>query len=174
MSKRVKVTITCPNCNNHFDYTLFRSIWGEYPENRELVMSDKINVAVCPHCKTSTKLLFPFIYTNAKQFFAVWWEPSYDPQIDKDKEGYERILGQNNYLATAPRIKEWDDFKQTILKFERGELNAEKGEISKEMKSQDDDFLKYMKKKNKKKSGCLPLFVFVLTIISGLIYSIWF
>jgi len=68
MSKRIDAKITCPNCSHQFDFTLYRSIWGEYPENRELVMSDKINVATCPSCKKSTKLAYPFIYTNAKQF----------------------------------------------------------------------------------------------------------
>lgn len=87
-------------------------------------MSDKINVAKCPSCGDSTKLVFPFIYTNAKQHFAVWWEPEYDPQIDKDSAGYAGMLGEGNYLATAPRIRAWDEFKETILKFERGELKG--------------------------------------------------
>ena len=77
MSKRIEAKITCPNCQNQFDYTLFRSIWGEYPANRELVMKDKINVAICNQCGIATKLNYPFIYTNAKQCFAVWWEPGF-------------------------------------------------------------------------------------------------
>ena len=93
MSKRIEAKITCPRCKHQFDYTLFRSIWGEYPENRELIISDKINVAKCPSCGDSTKLVFPFIYTNAKQHFAVWWEPEYDPQIDKNSTpGRSRTL----------------------------------------------------------------------------------
>lgn len=63
MSKRIEAKISCPGCVNQFDFTLYRTIWGEYPENRELVMSDKINVATCPNCKKATKLpylLFPF------------------------------------------------------------------------------------------------------------------
>ena len=35
MSKRVEAKITCPNCDHQFDFTLYRSIWGEYSENRE-------------------------------------------------------------------------------------------------------------------------------------------
>jgi transcription elongation factor Elf1 len=58
MSKRLEAKITCPNCNHQFDFTLYRSIWGEYPENRDLVMSDRINVATCPSCGVATKLDF--------------------------------------------------------------------------------------------------------------------
>lgn len=110
MSKRIEAKISCPSCGNQFDFTLYRTIWGEYPENREMVMSNKINVATCPNCKKSTKLLYPFMYTNSKQQFAVWWEPELDHQIGKDSEGYVQLLGTGNYLATAPRIKEWEEF----------------------------------------------------------------
>jgi Zn ribbon nucleic-acid-binding protein len=58
MSKRIEAKITCPNCRNQFDFTLYRSIWGENPENRELVMSNKINVATCPSCSQPTKLQY--------------------------------------------------------------------------------------------------------------------
>lgn len=177
MSKRIEAKITCPNCKHQFDYTLYRSIWGEYPENRELVMSDQINVAACPSCLVSTKLQFPFIYTNSKQFFAVWWEPEYDPQIDSDSAGYAKMLGENNYLATAPRVKDWNEFKQTIQKFEKGELKGQPGQISSEMKGQMEGFLSSLQDKSKKKSsGCMVvltllifapmLFVYVLNSIS--------
>jgi Zn ribbon nucleic-acid-binding protein len=136
MSKRIEAKITCPNCSNQFDFTLYRSIWGEYPENRELVMTNQINVASCPSCNHATKLQYPFIYTNANQHFAVWWEPEYDAQIDSDSAGYAKMLGEGNYLATAPRIKSWSEFKNTILKFENGELKGKPGTIGKEMNDQ--------------------------------------
>jgi Zn ribbon nucleic-acid-binding protein len=127
MSKRIEAKITCPNCTNQFDFTLYRSIWGEYPENRELVMSNQINVATCPSCNYSTKLQYPFIYTNADQHFAVWWEPEFDPQIDSDSKAYSKMMGEGNYLASAPRIKSWGEFKETILKFENGQLKGNPG-----------------------------------------------
>lgn len=171
MSKRVEAKITCPACGNQFDYSLYRSIWGEYPENRDLVMSDKINVATCPNCQKSTKLDFPFIYTNAKHFFAVWWEPHFDPQIDKDSEGYTKMMGAGNYLATAPRIKNWAEFKQTIIKFETGALKGDPGTISKEMKEQMDGFLNHLQKKSikKEKSGCLGIILLLLSISASLL-----
>jgi len=173
MSKRIDAQITCPNCSHQFDFTLYRSIWGEYPENRELVMSDKINVATCPSCKKSTKLAYPFIYTNAKQFFAVWWEPYYDVQIDKDAEGYQNMLGAGNYLATAPRVKDWTEFKETIVKFENGILKGNPGTVSNEMNQQMQGFLKSMQKSNsKQKSGCLGVIILFIVFSSSLLFGL--
>jgi len=171
MSKRVEVKITCPSCYYQFDFTLYRSIWGEYPENRELVMSDKINVATCPSCKKYTKLDFPFIYTNAKQFFAVWWEPYYDPQIDEDSKGYNKLMGQGNYLAAAPRIKDWGEFKRTIIKFESGILKGNPGVASEEMKGQMEGFLKHLQDKNikKEKSGCFGMVALIVSLSSSIL-----
>lgn len=173
MSKRIDAKITCPNCKNLYDFTLYRSIWGEYPENRELVMTDKINVSTCPSCYHSTKLNYPFIYTNANRQFAVWWEPEYDPQIDDDSKGYANMLGEGNYLAAAPRIKTWSEFKKTILKFENGELVGKAGTMSNELNSQMQGFLDSLKDQNKKKnSGCLGialiLIIFSLSILIGI------
>lgn len=171
MSKRVESTLICPKCNHKFDYTLYRSIWGEYPENRELVMSDKINVANCPSCSFATKIQFPFIYTNAKQHFAVWWEPQYDSQIDKDSVGYAKLLGDDNYLARAPRIKDWSEFKNTILKFENGILKGSIGSKSEEMKGQVSDMLKRVNSQNK--SGCLGLLILLIVSITYIITNVY-
>jgi predicted RNA-binding Zn-ribbon protein involved in translation (DUF1610 family) len=168
MSKRIEANITCPNCGNQFPFTLFRSIWGEYPENRELVMTDRINVATCSSCNKSIKLPYPFFYTNAKQFFAVWWEPEYDSQIDKDAMGYSKMLGSENYLAAAPRIKDWNEFKETILRFEKGELRGKLGVIGKQMQDQMEGFPKNLTEQNKKKqnNGCFGMLI-ILIMLSG-------
>jgi hypothetical protein len=173
MSRRLEAKIICPACGHQFDFTLYRTIWGEYPENRELVMSNKINVATCPSCKKETKLEFPFMYTNAKEQFAVWWEPEFDIQIGKGSEEYVQMLGAGNYLATAPRIKDWNDFKSTILKFERGELKAKPAVISKEMEDQVRGFVKHLQEKNKKKnSGCLGVLVLLICFGASIVYGI--
>ena len=156
MSQRVKVNITCKYCNNQYDFTLYRSIWGEYPENRELVMSDNINVVTCQYCGKTTKLSYPFIYTNAKQFFAVWWEPFYDSQIDKESVGFAKLLGDGNYLANAPLIKDWDEFKQTIIHFEKEDHKITPLIIGNNIRNKKNDFLK-------EKKGCLS-FIALLTI----------
>lgn len=170
MSQRVEATITCPVCGHHFPFTLYRSIWGEYPENRELVMTDKINVATCPSCRRSTKLPYPFIYTNANLKFAVWWEPEYDPTIDSDAQGFNQMLGAGNYLATAPRVKNWMDFKETILKFERGELKGTVGAKSRVMEKEVQGFIKQIQNhdRQKKRSGCFGSVILILFFILAL------
>ncbi len=173
MSKRIEAKITCPNCNNLYDFTLYRSIWGEYPENRELVMSDKINVSTCTSCNHSTKLNYPFIYTNAKRQFAVWWEPVHDPQIDEDSKGYANMLGDGNYLAAAPRIKNWDEFKKTIIKFENGELVGKAGKMSDDLNGQMQGFLDSLKEQNKKNdNGCLGIALILILFSLGIMLGI--
>ena len=171
MSKKIEAKVTCPNCQHQFDFTLYRSIWGEYPENRELVMSDKINVATCSKCGTASKLPFALIYTNADRHFAVWWEPSYDAQIDADTMLYTQTLGEGNYMATAPRIKDWEEFKNTIIKFEKGELEGKPAVMSSELQDKMQGFLKHIENQNKqsKSSGCLLVFAI---IIPGLLYAL--
>ena len=124
MSMQIDVHIACHVCGEEYDTKIYRTIWGEYPENRELVMSDKINIITCPHCGTKTPVAASLFYTNAKQEFAVWYEPVPDPMIDKDAAGYKQLMGPNGYLATAPRVKDWNEFKETIKKFESGELKS--------------------------------------------------
>ena len=124
MSQQLEVDITCPNCGTTFTGNLFRTIWGEFPENRDLVMNDQINVVKCDGCGEILKIPMPFMYTNAEQTFAVWWEPEYDPQIDSDTEAYKVATGDTSYFSTAPRVSDWDEFKETIIKFEKGILKG--------------------------------------------------
>jgi hypothetical protein len=176
MSQQIKTTVACPKCRQKLDATIFRTIWGEYPENRELVMSDKINSTTCPNCNTTTKWKFPLMYTNAHQQFAVWWEPYPDPQIDSDAIDFARMLGKKDYLATAPRIKDWEEFKETIVKYENGELKANSTKVvSKEMQEQMNGFLKHLKKQGKKKNGCLGIvLLFVVSLLlSAIRLSCW-
>ncbi len=171
MSKKLDARITCPKCQCSFDFTIYRTIWGEYPENRELVMSDKINVATCPMCKASTKLETALMYTNSDDTFAVWWEPYHDPQIDSDVIGYSKLGGADNYLASAPRISDWSEFKQTILKFERGELSGSPLVMGDDLMA---GFVDLIKSQKKKKSGCLGVLMLslIFTSLLGLVYQL--
>jgi hypothetical protein len=175
MSKRIEANITCPNCGNQFPFTLFRTIWGEYDENKELVLSDQINVAICPSCKSRTKIEYPFMYVDVKKQFAVWWEPVNDPQIDQDAIGYAKMFGEGNFYHKAPRIKNWEEFKRIVRRYDSGELKANPIKISQQ---QQEEFtgmmkgmLKDMKKQNKKNSGCLSIFVFIFLLIGIALYG---
>jgi transcription elongation factor Elf1 len=176
MSKRIEATITCPKCSFQFNYTLFRTIWGEHEANKNLVLSDKINVATCPSCGTSTKLQYPFMYVDVDKKFAVWWEPYYDAQIDSDSVQYAKMFGEGNFYHKAPRIKDWHEFKSTVLKYDSGELKANPLQISNDQKQAFEGALKGMikdlEKKNKKNSGCLGVFVFLIGLSSLIVYGV--
>jgi len=163
MSKKYEIEEKCPACSLPFKLTMYRSIWGEHPENREIVMSDAVNVAKCRACRLEIKIAASLFYTNAPNTFAVWWEPNPDPQIDADREGYIKLGGANCYLATAPRVKEWNEFKDTILKFERGELKGGpltfSGDLQGAFKAMADS------SRSKKKGGCLGLMLFLSSLI---------
>ena len=126
MSKLVKATITCPHCGKSYSASLFRTLWGEDEHTRNEVLNDKINICTCPHCNYSFKAPFPFMYVDVKQGFAVWWEPVHDADIDEDAKGYAKLFGPKSYYATAPRIADWNEFKEVIQKYYRGELHGGK------------------------------------------------
>ncbi len=172
MSKRLGIEIYCPNCTNQYNTTVYRTIWGEHLENRDLVMSDKINVVTCPDCHERTKVPISLLYVDVEAQFAVWWEPTFDSQIDKDAKEYAKMFGEGNFYQKAPRILDWEDFKQTINKFYSGELKANPIKISPQ---QQDAFqgmvegmLKKAKKQNKQKSGCMFILFLIIAMASSL------
>ncbi len=118
MSKKVGANIQCPECSHSFPTQLYRSIWVEESANRSLIMNDQINAVTCPKCKFHLRLEFPFLATNVKRGFALWYEPYPDPQIDKDAEGYRKMMGANSFYAKAPRISDWSEFKRTLIQME--------------------------------------------------------
>jgi hypothetical protein len=105
--------------------TVFRTLWIEEPENRAMVFEDRMNEVRCPKCGHAFCVAFPFLATNVPGHFAVWYEPYPDPQIDEEAAGYEIIFGPGNFYAEAPRIADWEEFKATIEKYERGELEGQ-------------------------------------------------
>jgi len=118
MSKKIEATIQCPKCGNKFPTKLFRSIWVEEPSNLSLILRDEINVVVCPSCGEITKLEFPFLCTNVKQKFALWYEPYHDSAIDKDVLQYSSQFGPNSFYAKAPRIQSWEMFKGKLIELD--------------------------------------------------------
>jgi hypothetical protein len=97
--------------------------------------------------------------------FAVWWEPVYDTYIDNEVIEYGKENGEGNFYQTAPRIRDWEEFKKTIIKFENGELRGNpisriKGKLIEEHNSQ-------LLQKSSSNKGCLILlsiFIFVLVV----------
>lgn len=159
MSKRLDIEVNCPHCGQKYKATVFRTIWGEYEENRNMVINDNINIVSCPQCHFSFHAPLAMMYVDVKKNFAVWWEPYYDSSIDSDSAGYSKIFGERSYYATAPRISDWEEFKDTINKYYKGELVG--GPIEKM------DFQSLGKSKAKN-NGCLGI-MFLLILCASLV-----
>ena len=130
MSMLYAVTIRCPACGATHSQSLFRSLWIEDPANRALVFENRVNLAMCPHCNITSTVNASLLCTNVPRNFAVWYEPSPDAQVDKDIEDYAIAMGRDCFYVTAPRLSDWNEFKRTIEKFERGELTGKPFQFS--------------------------------------------
>jgi hypothetical protein len=154
--------------------SFFRSIWGEYPENWEMVMSDKINCTTCPICNTTTKWPVSLMYTNANKCIAVWYEPVYDASIDAGNEKHKALAAFGaSHILNAPRIRDWQAFKAKILEFEQ---TPQKVPTQEELKRMEKLMTPILKKtiRNadpKKKSGCLGVMLvcFVISLVSTIL-----
>lgn len=154
MSKRLSANITCPECTQQFPTELYRSIWVETPANRALVLNDQINAVTCPKCKFHQRLEFPFLCTNVRRGFALWYEPHHDPQVDKDVADYCRHFGPDSFYAKAPRIAEWEEFKKKLLELEaEPRQQAQPVSLSSEMQDKMAGFTASIEKKDKRTQG---------------------
>lgn len=148
MSKRLGAQIQCGACGHKFNVSLYRSIWIEEPANRDLIFSDQINRFNCPSCRNHIDTEFAFLATNVKRQIAIWFEPQHDPNIDKDIAGYKKMMGSNSFYAKAPRISDWEEFKRTILEYERKSGGTgDPGKPSKELSKSMSDFIRKLGKK---------------------------
>lgn len=177
MSKLLDVTATCPKCGTTYPAKLFRTIWGENEGNRRMVMEDRINILECPHCHHKLHAPMAMMYVDVEKKFAVWWEPEYDSGIDEMTAGFRSMMGPGNYYENAPRITDWEEFKETINKYYRGELKGQSDEMTRQqqqaMAASMQGLLKEIKKTNApKKSGCMSSILFFILFASAATYGI--
>ena len=122
MSKTYDGDVECPRCGKEQIFQFFRTLWIEDPDNRALIFDDRLHLFVCRHCGQKVHIDTSFLVTNVPGHFSVWYEPHPDPVIDEETVGYAAMFGEDSFYANAPRIADWEEFKETIEKFERGEL----------------------------------------------------
>lgn len=170
MSQLVDVTVSCPNCGNSYSGKLFRTVWGEHESLRSSVMNDEINILECPHCHYSFHAPMAMLYVDAVKKFAVWWEPSYDAQIDEFTAEFSRMLGPENYYVKAPRIADWCAFKEIVNKYYRGELKGQSDEVShgqnQTMGNMSGDLTKSDHTKKTSQSGCFSSVALLVIFVS--------
>ena len=171
MSKQLDAKVTCRSCNKPQNVKLYRSLWIEDPDNRKMLFTDRVNFFECPICGHSERLEFPFLATNSRAKFAVWYEPYHDPAIDKDLEDYIRHLGENSYFATAPRISDWEYFKATIVDFETAR-NEAMVEFSDEIENGMNKFVEELSTQSKAKiqKPCVKI-ILLLSVLGPAIVS---
>ena len=125
MSKLIDITVTCPQCGQKYETKVFRTLWGDGGTAEQNNLSnDNVNVVECPHCNYSFRAPLAMMYVDCKKGFAVWWEPIHDSGIDNETIAYSNMFGAESYYAKAPRIQDWEDFKDTVKKYYTGELKA--------------------------------------------------
>ena len=139
--------------------------FGENPDNRDLVFSDKINRLTCPQCGRVALAATSLMYTNADLLFAVWYEPEHDQQIDDDNKDpkMRELVARTGatHLLDATRVPEWEQFKEMIRKYERGELVTEAYKLKQRAASSPPT-----------KRGCMGVVMSVaaMTLVIGLIF----
>jgi len=57
-------------------------------------------------------------------------------------------LGKGSYFESAPRIKNWDEFKMKIIEFERAEPAIKELNFNEDFKKVMNSFINYIKKEN--------------------------
>lgn len=124
MSKKIEASVKCSKCAHTFNVSLYRSLWLEYPENLELVKTNKLNRFECPQCRYENQIPFSCLCVNAKKGIAVWYEPFPDKYIDEDIENYRKSMGASSFYARAPRIHEWNKFRDEVVRLM--EIKAER------------------------------------------------
>lgn len=162
MSKQSGIQVSCGNCQAAFNAQLWRIVWTETPGLRAMIFDDTLNVLRCPRCGVTSRPPLALLFVDQNRGFAVWYEPEHDSMIDDEIPQYARQFGANCYYVTAPRIPEWQRFKETILKFERGELKAEPLDRSKMVAA----LMGTAQKRKSARGGCLPVLVLAAAVIA--------
>ncbi|MEW5989135.1 MAG: CpXC domain-containing protein [Chloroflexota bacterium] len=88
----MRTQITCPNCRRPYTAEVLQIIdVGQTPQLKQLFLSGRLNVAVCPHCGLGGPLHTPLLYHDpAHELFAV-----YVPvEMGLSQVEQERIIGQ--------------------------------------------------------------------------------
>jgi len=156
VGKKVELIMDCPRCKATFKAMLYRTIWVEYPEDMELIMTDTINVAHCSACGLSERQPFPFLATNVRKNVAIWYEPIPDRNIDLDVELYRKHYGEDYFLARAPRIKDWTEFKAYLIELNKApDIPHTVGDLARLKKRMQSAFAKATKPQRVSKSSNL-------------------
>jgi len=122
MSKKVEIEASCPFCSFGQTVTFYTSVNVSLePELREKIFEDEVNTFICLNCSKTCLISADLLYHDMDNKFAVWFCPEGDiPEEEKKmSEKIIKSIGLGEYLSKAPVTYTWDEFKKTILIFEK-------------------------------------------------------
>jgi hypothetical protein len=97
--------ITCPNCNTPFSTPVLTIVdVGQNPEAKGLLLSGRINIAVCPQCGNAGMLTTPLVYHDPEKELLFTFAPSELGLGDADQQ---RLIGDltNRVMSSLPAEK---------------------------------------------------------------------
>lgn len=113
MSEQRPLKLPCAKCHKEHTVNVFTSINTKDTSLKKSFLNDEINKINCD-CGFQTRIEVPILYHDIDNQFAVWYNPL-PPELDNKK----RVLSkENDYIFSAPTIKEWHEFVGHIMLFE--------------------------------------------------------
>ena len=101
------IQISCPACSTPFRTAIYTLIdVTQQPELKSLLLGGRINLAVCPNCRTASMLAAPLIYHDATKQLCLVYFPQ---ELNSRPNEQERFVGEaTSFLmrslpADAPR-----------------------------------------------------------------------
>jgi hypothetical protein len=96
------VSVTCPNCGNRFVTPVVTVVdAGQNPEAKTLLLTGRLNVAVCPQCGNAGMLSTPLVYHDPEKQILFTFMPQdlQTPEVDQ-----QRIIGEltNQVISSLP------------------------------------------------------------------------
>ncbi len=96
------VPVTCPNCQNQFAAPVATIIdVGQTPEAKSLLLSGRLNVAICPQCGSGGRLSTPLVYHDPEKELLFTYMP---PELGASEVEQQRVIGEltNQVMSSLP------------------------------------------------------------------------
>jgi len=109
MSQELTYQISCPNCSNELDVTLYDSINVESdPSLRDELMENKLNGITCPSCEFSFRVDKPLLYCDPARKLFIYWLPTAEDLYDSGAESFQDTVAKMSGMVpenvTMPEI----------------------------------------------------------------------
>lgn len=118
MSRLVKYDIPCPQCKELGEHQLFHSVNTEIDNIVHLILTDKINFVTCKICGNTFHVKTGLLFNNIKKMYAIYYNPISFETNERESNAIKKMMGENFYLANPTRFKDWNSFKNEVMRKE--------------------------------------------------------